>query len=173
MKRKLISLFVLSLSGSPLLAFDNFTPSNTHFNIFHKHRANAPYLIEKTPDFPTLSPFQQQAMLDFATAHLGLPNWTPRLLLPPPAKINLLPKPNATGIDASGRSPVKAYWKHNALYIVVTPNQLDYDSLLQLSLSTLETANQGRMPVINGRDLKAVLAARDGHAVPVYQRSTH
>ncbi len=172
MKYYWLKALVLVLICKAVSASEGFIPTPQHLNVYIKNPRQAAYLLKNTIETPLLTPGQQRAYLHFAAMHLGLVDLPPRLLDSTPRTLSWLPvlSPSKLEQEASAKF-ITSYWKNNVLYISIQPNNLDYESLLQLALSSLERANNGRLPVINGRELKAVLEQRDGQALAIYKRA--
>lgn len=171
MSKQGISLLLLMLASGHLPATDEFVPLPQHLNVFIQNPKQAPYLLKDKATALILTPMQQRDFIHFVAVRLGIPDTTPRLLMPTPASFPTPDSIEATQNTDNSNSIIKTHWKNNVLFISIQPNQQDYDTLLQNALTALEQSNHGQLPVINGRDLKAALEKRDGVAFPIYKRT--
>jgi hypothetical protein len=69
---------------------------------------------------------------------------------------------------------IKVMWIDNVLTIRVDPalksKHIDYEILLQTALTLIQQANNNKLPVINGRALKAAIEQKEGVPVEILKR---
>ncbi|MFI3138446.1 MAG: hypothetical protein QX197_16865 [Methylococcaceae bacterium] len=69
---------------------------------------------------------------------------------------------------------IKVAWEGDALTIQIDPQlkatHLDDEALLQSALTLIQQANNNKLPIINGRALKAALEKKDGIPVKIFKR---
>lgn len=172
MKSYWLKALVLVLICQVVSASEGFTPTPQHLNVYIKNPRQAPYLLKNEIETALRTPGQQRAYLNYAVMHLGLVDLPVRLLDSTPRTLSWLPVLSAVKLEREASAKfIDSSWKNNVLYISIHPNNLAYEDLLQLALSSLERANNGRLPVINGRELKALLEQRDGQAHAIYKRA--
>ncbi len=70
--------------------------------------------------------------------------------------------------------PIKVGWLQGTLYIQVYPDlegeKLDYEARLDVALNRIEHINNGRLPVLNGANLRSALELSNGIPVPIFER---
>lgn len=181
MNGNLYRLGILLLASGAVLAGEPFAPRTPHLNTFIKNPADAAYLVDNIGETLPLTMGQRHNFLSAIALRLGVPDDPPRLLLPPPMRLKwilasmpiteiaLVPEP-VQAAQPVEQEVIETLWKDNQLSIVIHPNELAYDVLLQRALDALERANDGRLPVVNGRLLKAALEQRKGKPVAIYKR---